>query len=110
MGLPNWTRSTHVFDGGLDRRISDTKPLSGHADAAAVQSLHGNPEPVALLADEISAGDPAVFKDELGNVSTADAKLLFPLANGEAGVPRSTTMADIPLVPFSGSVRAITTT
>ena len=48
------------------------------------------------ISSEISAPRMPIFSSRLPTV--------------KPGVPRSTTMADMPLTPFSGSVRAMTTT
>ena len=71
--------------------------LRGDADAAFVEGFDGDLVAFADLAEDIGGGDAAVVEEKLAGGGGADAELVFLLADGEAGVSRSTRKAVMPL-------------
>ena len=75
-----------VLDDLFHGAFAQAQGLRGNTDAAAVQGSHGDIEALALLAQQTVCGDAAVLHDQLTGGRTADAHLLFVLADREAGV------------------------
>jgi hypothetical protein len=86
----------------------DADGLGGDADASTVQRGQRDLESLALGADTVRDRHPALVEDQLGGVGGADPELVLLLADGEAGVPFSTTKALMPRWAWARSVCAKT--
>ena len=75
-----------VLDGLLHGALAQAQSLRSDTDTAAVQSLHGDLEALALLAQHTILGDHAVLEDQVAGGAAADAHLLLVLALREAGI------------------------
>jgi len=84
-GLAELLAFLGVGDGRLQRGPGNADSLRGHADAAAVQNLHGDSETFAFLAQHVFRRNHAVFVDDFRGLRTADAHLVLFLAHGAAG-------------------------
>ena len=73
-----------VFHRLLESAFGNAESLSGNADTAAVERVHGNLEALALFAEQILLRNDAVLENQLSRGGTADAHLLFLGADAEA--------------------------
>ena len=75
----------HVLPGHLEGALGDAQSLGRHADAPAIQSLHGQLKALARLGDHVLSGDADIVQMHVGDQGGANAHLVFHLAHGEAG-------------------------
>ena len=84
-GLAELLALHDVLPGDLKGALGNAQALGSHADAAAVQSLHGQLEALAGLGDHVLGGNPDVLQDHVRDLGAADAHLVLQLTHGEAG-------------------------
>ena len=84
-GLAELLPLHHVLPGNFKGPLGDAQALGCHADAAAVQGLHGQLEALAGLGNHVLGGHADVFQDHVGDLGAADAHFVFHLAHGKAG-------------------------
>ena len=73
-----------ILDGFLNGALAQAQSLRSDTDTAAVQSLHGDLEALALLAQHTILGDHAILEDQVAGRAAANAHLLLVLALREA--------------------------
>ena len=73
-----------ILDGLLHGALAQAQSLRSDTDTAAVQSLHGDLEALALLAQHTILGDDAILEDQVAGRGTANTHLLLVLALREA--------------------------
>ncbi len=66
-----------VGQGPLEGAFGDAQSLGGDADAAAVQGVHGDLEPLPFLPEEVLRRDADVVEGKGGGVTAADAQLVL---------------------------------
>ena len=105
IGCPNVSRSRAYSN--RSRRRTTAAGAGSDREAALVESVHGDLEPLAFLADEVLGRHLDVLEEELASRAGA-----VPSASVSCVVtpfqPRSTTNAEIPLCFAAGSVLAKT--
>ena len=69
----------------LEGALGDPQGLGGYADAAAVQGLHGDLEPLSLLPQQVRARNAHVVKGEGSRGTASDPHLVLVSENGHAG-------------------------
>ena len=80
----------------IERALGQAEHLRADADAAFVQRLDRDLVALADFAEHLRLRHDAVFEDQFAGAAGADAELVFLLADGESGVPRSTRNAVMP--------------
>ena len=98
-----------VLERVVGRALRDAERLRGDARARAVEDAHRDPEALALLAEEVRRRGCGTAS----NVSSPVVEPEMPIfgssrATAKPGASASTTKAEIPAWPASGSVFAKT--
>ena len=81
---PNWRAVARVGGRDLERALGDPDGLGGDPRPAAIERLHREPEPVALVADPVGGRDADAVEGELGGRAAAHAHLVLDPGDREA--------------------------
>ena len=85
IALPNCLRSLRVLAGVFPGAAGQADHLRADADAAFVQRLDRDLVALAGFAEHVLFGNTAIFENQFAGGRSADAELVFLLADGESG-------------------------
>src|SRR5579875_1926087 len=83
-GLAELAALLYILERGIEGAPADAERECCNGDAASIEDPHGVDESLSEVAEEVFAGDFAVFEDEFGSITGAEAQLIFLLTGAKA--------------------------